>query len=314
MHLSVEVYGGGVDEPAHQRVPRAGIGIHERLGLVVMTPAAPFNRVARQRERRAGEANQRHRRTQRRADRTDGVKDVLQRLRVQHRRDAVDVGGGANRVVNHRSFALGEFQVEPQRLENQQNVREQNRGVDIEDLGRFDRHLRGQRGVFTEIEERHLRRIARYSGIYRPAWHMNQTGVTSVGSSRQALRKRNARSAAEGVGISRLVMARGLRPEREGERVPNLTDTSRLGEGGSRPAPRVGIRYEGGIVLRPSPASSTSAPDLSFPRRRDSNRRWSTTTTNRRNRRPPELERGGRRTIIRLRNTNQRSHQAPYRR
>ena len=33
-------------------------------------------------------------------------------------------------------------------------------------------------------------RIARYSGMYRPAWRMNQTGVTSTGRRRQARRKR----------------------------------------------------------------------------------------------------------------------------
>ncbi len=34
-----------------------------------------------------------------------------------------------------------------------------------------------------------LARISRYSAMYRPAWRISQTGVTSVGSRRQARRK-----------------------------------------------------------------------------------------------------------------------------
>ena len=45
-----------------------------------------------------------------------------------------------------------------------------------------------------------LARTSRYSGMYRPACRISQTGVTSVGSRRQALRKGLSRQAGATVG------------------------------------------------------------------------------------------------------------------
>ena len=55
----------------------------------------------------------------------------------------------------------------------------------------------GSRVISTSVARS---RIARYSGRDRPAWRMNQTGVTSTGSRRQARRKRVARGSPAGDG------------------------------------------------------------------------------------------------------------------
>ena len=94
----------------------------------------------------------------------------------------------ADRVVDDRTFTLGEFEVESQRLQDQQDVGEEDRRVDSQDLGGGDRDLGGQLGRLQSSRNGTLARMARYSAMYRPACRISQTGVTSAGSRRQALR------------------------------------------------------------------------------------------------------------------------------
>ena len=62
--------------------------------------------------------------------------------------------GGADRVVDDRAFALGEFELEAQGLEDQQDVGEEDRGVDPQAFGGGDGDLGGQLGALAELQER----------------------------------------------------------------------------------------------------------------------------------------------------------------
>ena len=95
---------------------------------------------------------------QRRADRADRL-DRRSRAAAASasRRTRSTSAGRADRVVDDRPFALGEFEVEAQRLEDQQDVGEEDRGVDAQPLGGGDGDLGGQVGVLAELEERDLR-------------------------------------------------------------------------------------------------------------------------------------------------------------
>ena len=61
--------------------------------------------------------------------------------------------GGADRVVDDRAFPLGELELKPEWLEDQQDIGEEDRGVDPEALGRGDGDLGGQLGALAEFQE-----------------------------------------------------------------------------------------------------------------------------------------------------------------
>ena len=78
----------------------------------------------------------------------------------------IDVGGGADGVVNDRAFPLGKLEIEAQGLEDQEDVGEQDRGIDAQALGRGDRHFGRQIGPLAQFEERDLAsECARYSAM-----------------------------------------------------------------------------------------------------------------------------------------------------
>ena len=58
--LHLQERDGDVGQRRHQRVPGLGLAEHHRLGALVVAARAALDQVGRQRERRAGEADQRH--------------------------------------------------------------------------------------------------------------------------------------------------------------------------------------------------------------------------------------------------------------
>ena len=103
LDLRPEVRHDDRDERLHQRVPHRGFAEHQGLRALVRPRWAALDQVARQRERRAGEPDQRHLEllTQQ-PDRLEHVRDV--RLRLE-RPQPRDVGERADRVVHHRTHA-----------------------------------------------------------------------------------------------------------------------------------------------------------------------------------------------------------------
>ena len=93
--LSVQVKRSGVDEPRHQRIPGAGIAVHEGLRGLVMTRAASLDGVARQGERSPGEADERCRWLEGRPDRAHGFVHKVKRRWILQRTNPVDIAASA---------------------------------------------------------------------------------------------------------------------------------------------------------------------------------------------------------------------------
>src|SRR4030095_1456779 len=70
--------------------------------------------------------------------------------------EPIDVGGAAHRPVDDGSVTLGELQADAERLEDEQDVGEDDRGVDPELLDGHHRHLGGGIGRLAELEEPEL--------------------------------------------------------------------------------------------------------------------------------------------------------------
>jgi hypothetical protein len=87
---------------------------------------------------------------------------------------------------------VAELEIHPHRLGRNEDVGEDDRRVHAEPAHRLHRHL-GRAGPesCTAGGTRSSRGWRRYSGRYRPAWRMIQTGVTSTGCRRAARRIRS---------------------------------------------------------------------------------------------------------------------------
>ena len=169
--------------------PGALVAVHQRLGVQVVAAAAPFDRVAGQRERRAGKADQRDVARQIGPRLADRLEDEVERAELFQLEDAIDVGRRADGVVDHRPFALGEIQLQAHRLQDRQQVGEDDRRIDAQPLDGGTHDLAAELRVLAQLEKARLCRGPRDTPpCSGPACRISQTGVTSVGSRRQAFR------------------------------------------------------------------------------------------------------------------------------
>ena len=114
--------------------------------------------VGGKRERRAAETNQRHAAFELAAQDPDRLEDVRQGFARLELAKPVDVGRGANRLLDRRSLALHEIEREAHWLERHEQVGEKDCGVDVDGLDRLEGHLDGERGLAAQLEQ----------GIFRP--------------------------------------------------------------------------------------------------------------------------------------------------
>ena len=63
----------------------------------------------------------------------------------------VYIGGGAHRVVDHRSFPGQELEIETHAFQRQEKVGEDDGGIDIKLLRGGDRHLGGELRVLANL-------------------------------------------------------------------------------------------------------------------------------------------------------------------
>ena len=153
--LRVEVGRDRAPEALHQRAPRARVAQHERLGARVEARAAALDQVGGEGEGRAGEADQRDRRRQRGPRPSDGFGDVCERAGL-HLAQAVDVGPGAHGVPDRGTVAARELEPRAHRLEDEQDVGEDDGRVDAEPHGRLDRHRGGEVRRAAQLQEARL--------------------------------------------------------------------------------------------------------------------------------------------------------------
>ena len=153
--LSEEVVRLDGDEPRQEPPPGGGLGEHERLRLRKVLRGAALDRVARERERRPREPDDRDAaRLELAAHDGDRLERAGHRLLRGRRRQHVDVARARDRVGDLRPVALHEVEVEAHADERREDVREHDRRVDAERLHRLERHLRRELGRPDQLEHR----------------------------------------------------------------------------------------------------------------------------------------------------------------
>ena len=85
----------------------------------------------------------------------DGVVEISQRLFRIDLVQAVDVGGLAQSRADDRPFPLVVFQVQAQRLNNQQQVGKDDGGIHAQLFRRGDGDFRNQGGILAQLQEGH---------------------------------------------------------------------------------------------------------------------------------------------------------------
>jgi hypothetical protein len=120
----------------------------------VILRSSAFCHVRRERERRSTETDQRNIWFQRRARLPDCLIHKFQRVRILELPQPLNVSRLSHRVVNHRTLAHRELQLNPQRFQDQQNIRKNNRRINPQPLNRRHRHLSRELRLLTQLQKR----------------------------------------------------------------------------------------------------------------------------------------------------------------
>ena len=152
-HLRRGVLHQHVRQLGDQLVPNLGRVVHQLLDFQIMPRPAALDHVAGQGKRRAAEADDRQL-----------VSEVLdhQRNRIG---DVSQFGGaigaqklhvfrGAEGLLDHRPFARGEMEWQAHDLQRQQQVGEDDGGVNLEELGGGDGDFGGQFRLLADFDQR----------------------------------------------------------------------------------------------------------------------------------------------------------------
>ena len=152
-HLLGGVFRQHVHQLADQLVPNFGRVVHQLLHFQVVTRPAALDHVAGQRERRAAEADDRQLGAEMLHHQGDRVGDIAKfggAIGAQH----LHVFGGAHRLLDHRPFAGGEMEGQAHDFERQQQVGEDDGGVNLEELGGGDGHFGREFGLLADFDQR----------------------------------------------------------------------------------------------------------------------------------------------------------------
>jgi hypothetical protein len=118
-----------------------------------ITTGTAFDRITRQRERRPGEPDERDVGGQGADGEAHCFEDIAQTLIGLDRRQRRNCRGAPDRVRDARSLASLERQTEPQGLKRQQNVGEEDCGVDAQTRDGLQRYFSGELGVVAQLED-----------------------------------------------------------------------------------------------------------------------------------------------------------------
>ena len=136
-----------------QPVPRLGVAVHQRLGPGEVARGPALDGVRRQRERRAGEADERDAAVELPSRHRNRVQHVAEPFARLEQPEPFDVSFGPERLLDPRAFAFDEVERQAHRFEGQQQVREDDGGVDVDGVDRLQGDAGGQLGRPTELEE-----------------------------------------------------------------------------------------------------------------------------------------------------------------
>lgn len=140
------------------------MAIGPELDLGEVAAAATLDHIAGERERGAGEAQQRRLLRQGGAGHRNGAIDRRQMLDETRAGKLAELGRIGERL-EFRSFAFLEPDLLPEGVRHNQDIGKDDRRIEAEAPDRLQRHLDCLLGCITEIEkERVVARTARYSG------------------------------------------------------------------------------------------------------------------------------------------------------
>ena len=105
--------------------------------------------------------------------------------------ESFDVRRGPQRKIHLDAAAVAEFVALPQAFGDDEDVAEQNGGIEIKTADGLQGDFGGQFGGADQVEKGCFSLSWRYSGNARPAWRISQTGGRSTVRQRQASRKRS---------------------------------------------------------------------------------------------------------------------------
>src|SRR5512143_23341 len=152
-NLRVQIVDNNTREMFHELVPGLRFREHHRLRVFVIPRPAAFNNVACEGEGCTGEADKRHFAIELLEDDLDCPHEVFYLSSRIDGLELLHIGHGTHRVVDHRAFALGEFESYAHWFEGQQDVGEDDGCIDLVTLHRLDRHLRGKLRRLAHFEE-----------------------------------------------------------------------------------------------------------------------------------------------------------------
>ncbi len=136
-----------------EAVPRGGVAVHERFGVRVVGRRPTFDRVRGQRERRAAEPDERNSAVELAADEADRLQHVRERLAWFEHVQALDVSRRPHGTLDRGTLAFDEVEGQAHGLEREQQVGEENRGVNLDGADRLQRDLGGQLRRAAELEQ-----------------------------------------------------------------------------------------------------------------------------------------------------------------
>ena len=154
--LRLEVVDDDLGDDAHEAAERHRVLVHELLHVRVVARVAALDDVARQGERRAGEADERDARVELVAHELDGVHHVLQVGRGVDAVHALEVAGAADGPLDDGPVVLAEVEADAHGLQRQQDVGEHDGRVQIEAAERLQRDLRRHVRPPAHLHEAHL--------------------------------------------------------------------------------------------------------------------------------------------------------------
>src|SRR5215213_2357047 len=139
--LRVEILHERSRNQRHHRVPRTRVVVHQSFRVYIILRSTAFGHVRRECERRSTEPNQRNIGLECMTCLTNRFVNKLQRGDVFNFDEPIDIGSISNWIVNHGSFTARKLQINAHRLEYQQDVGKDYRGVDAQSLCGSDRHF-----------------------------------------------------------------------------------------------------------------------------------------------------------------------------
>ncbi len=141
-----------VHDLAHQPAPQGFVAVHQLLGADEIARRAAFDHVAGHGERRAHEADHGDASGQRAHHQLDRLAHVAQFVGIGGG-ERIHVVGGAHGIADHRTFALLVAQLQAHRLHRQQQVREDDGRIHVQDFHRLQRDRRRQVGPLADFED-----------------------------------------------------------------------------------------------------------------------------------------------------------------